>query len=98
MIKELLRRYKAGVHPCMLLTLIHIYYEPEIKVYYDGDHVNPWYGTYLHPSGHPSPVGGQWINIRHWSYDELCKSFVDLNDEEKELLRKYMYGEFRSNK
>ena len=91
MIKNLLKRYKEGVHPCMLLFLIHAYYEPDIKVYYDGDHISVWYGKYLPPEGH-RPVGGQWISIKNWTYDELVESFIDLNEEEKELLRKYMYG------
>lgn len=82
MIKNLLRRYKLGIHPCMLLFLIQYYYDNETQAMYDGDHIL----TDLDPF----PVNGKHIDLYKYGYECLVDSFIDLNEEEKELLKQYI--------
>ena len=78
MIKDLLRRYKEGVHPCMLLFLIQLYYDPTIIAYYNGDHISTQVDE-LH-----------LIDMKHgWSSDSIIESFTELNQVEKDLLKTY---------
>lgn len=82
MIRNLVRRYKEGIHPCMLLFLIQYYYDNETEGLYDGDHIL----TDLDRS----PVEGSHIQLWTWGYQPLVDEFVDLNEEEKQLLKQYI--------
>jgi hypothetical protein len=93
MIKDLLRRYKEGVHPCMLLFLIGLYYDSSLQAFYDGDHIVTWNDKPV-----PTSKTGRWDSLKAWSYKELIDSFIELNQAEKDLLKTYYYGEFRNNK
>lgn len=84
MIKDLLRRYKEEVHPCMLLFLIGLYYDPTLQAFYDGDHIVTWNDKHL-----PTSKTGSWQSLKAWTYDELVRSFSDLNQTEKDLLKTY---------
>ena len=92
MTKELLRRYKAGVHPCLLWFLIQFYYDQESEAMYDGDHILTEYDRF--------PVEGRHIPLWQYGLQPLLDEFVDLVGNEKHLLTVYVeYNEqLRSNK
>lgn len=81
MIKELLRRYKEGVHPCMLILLIRVYYDLNMDAYYDGNHI---------VSDEFERLTLRHIPIQNYPLNDLYTEFVDLSNDEKLLLGYYI--------
>jgi len=96
MIKELIKRYKQEIHPCMLWLLIHVYYDLNTKAWYNGDHIlvegdefenspveeSDGYSFEVAPKG--------YLNIQDYTFQELKDSFVYLSEQELNLLKTYM--------
>ena len=82
MIRQLLKRYKQGIHPCMLWFLIQYYYDLESEAMYDGDHILTELDLF--------PVEGKHVPLYKYGLQPLLDEFVDLNDDEKFFLQKYI--------
>ena len=82
MIKRLVERYKQGIHPCMLWFLIQYYYDKETEAMYDGNHIITDVDEF--------PVEGRHRHLCEYGYQTLVAEFVDLNDEERQLLKEYI--------
>jgi len=82
MIQDLIKRYKAGIHPCMLWFLIQYYYDDKTEAMYDGNHIDTEYDT-VAPSG-------KHIALYKYGYQHLIDGFIDLSDFERSLLKKYI--------
>lgn len=82
MIKDLIKRYKQGIHPCMLWFLIQYYYDDVVEAMYDGNHIVT--------DGDRTEPNGRHISLYKYGYQPLVDEFTDLSDFEKELLRKYI--------
>lgn len=82
MIRNLIKRYKEGVHPCMLIFLIQYYYDNEVEAMYDGDHILTDLDSF--------PVTGRHLPLYSYGYPTLVNEFTELNDEEKQLLKQYI--------
>lgn len=66
----------------MILFLIQFYYDDTIIAYYDGNHITT-------DPDREEPIIKVWPPLHQWSYSDITESFIDLNDEEKQLLKKY---------
>jgi hypothetical protein len=82
MIRELVKRYKQGVHPCLLWFLIQYYYDNETEAVYDGNHILTDLDLF--------PVEGSHFPLWKYGYEHLTSSFYLLNDDEKRLLKEYI--------
>lgn len=80
MISEIVKRYKQGVHPCMLWFLMHYYYDNETEAIYDGDHI--LVDTYN--------LTKNYVPLYTYGYQPLIDEFTELNTEEKDLLKQYI--------
>jgi len=85
--KSLKKRYKEGVHPCMLKFLIDYSNDNTLEAVYDGNHIitlseeDAKYLTYYYP---------RWNRLWKYGYEHLISSFIYLNDNEREILKKYI--------
>ena len=81
MIKRLVERYKQGIHPCMLWFLIQYYYDNTIIALYDGNHI---------VCDEITTITKRHLPLVSYDYQPLVDEFVDLNDEERQLLKQYI--------
>ncbi len=84
MIRKLVKRYKQGIHPCLLMFLIQYYYDNEVEAMYDGNHILTDLDGF--------PANSRYFPLWKYGYEHLIESFDLLNDDEKELLKKYIDG------
>ena len=76
----MIKRYEAGIHPCMLRFLILYNINRDTEAFYNGDHIMTWMDK---KSLHYLPL---WT----YGYQPLVDEFKDLNKYEKALLKKYI--------